>query len=244
LIKAKGRPGVEDYLAIYNRVQEYIDRNNLRRHINFLINDLSELSGISGIPVRHYKTWLKSSATEYSFIYFYGLSFKVSLVFHFIKFVSSKSYKLHSANSLDAIFEHINKYESDKLHIISEQIDGFLNRVERVSKPDWSGSIDNGRLKYSTEVIDGNVFIRRLEGKIIKGDTAKLNRSLKKIIDDILPNGEPFYLFFDVSKLKAIKIGAEKKLLNGLQKSVIVYCCQVFFLLINCQNLLLNILYR
>ncbi len=214
LVKIKGVLTNDSYNHITKLFKNKIEIIVKERNVKYLINDFSELSDIQAIPKKSIKDWINNLVSKYNLIYFFGLNVKLSITVNSIRAFSKNKHNIILKKDLEDALIDINEFETTKTKRISENITSFLSNVKKIYKPEWEGQIDNGRLKYKTEVFDGNIIMRTLVGKMFKGDMQVLINTMNDIKKQVLKPNEPYYILFEISKLKAIKIGARKEALN------------------------------
>ncbi len=201
----------EEFLKAQIHLNKFIDEQIIDNKTYYLFHNYAKLVEIPAKTRILYKNWVLNHLIIFDYVFFFNLNFISQLIIKLGKATTPLFDKIFIVKDLDEALLFIEKkkkfsYLKNTEFKFTDEIDSIIYEKNIVEKKEWGGEVDNGRLKYSSIVIDNNIIVRRLEGEFHKGDMEYLIDSLKIIKKDMNIENEKYFLFLDVRKLFGIKI--------------------------------------
>ena len=211
-IKILGNAVFEEYLRTMDVFNSLIKEKFTDKSKIFLFHDYTDLLDIPSKTRIHYKDWVLDNIARFEYVFFYGLDIKSKAIIKTGKVLSNRFDKVFVVNSFEEALWKINidKLVSDRPEN-KDELTVLLKNISVITNERWNGSIDNGRLKYETYQIDGNIILRKLNGILVKGDMEILACSIDDILKNTIGEDEKYFFYLDLKDLMTASLTSRKE---------------------------------
>ena len=229
-ISISGVAVYEEYLKAQVFLNKFMSEKIDADNTYYLFHNYANLVEIPSDTRVAYKNWVLDNIHIFDFVFFFNLNLISQLIIKLGKKTTPLFDKIFIVNNFEDALAFIKqKKRFVSINKVDKLITKILDNTTIIEKEEWSGSIDNGRLKHFTYVVDGDIIIRKLEGVFEKGDMQYLTDSLDVIKNDIGLGSKKYFLFLDVQKLVGVKIQSRTEAVEWFIKESELFNISGFF---------------
>ena len=229
IVKISGNSDFESYIEGLKLLEKLVENIN-RDEKYYLFHDYSDLKEIQPKIRIHYKDWILDNIEKFSLVFYSNLDKTSKAIIRSGKVLSNKLDKVLIVNNIEEALWKINldKLVADRPED-KAKLSVLLNNIPVITKENWNGSIDDGRLEYETYLIDNNIFIRKLKGVLAQGDMVLLTNSIEKTRQEFINKNEKYFFYLDLKDLKIASLTSRKEATEWYKKIISEVENTVFF---------------
>ncbi len=234
LLRAFGNASQNDYNVVAKDIKKFIKEYFPNGKKFYLAHDYSKLKGAPLANRHSHVKWLDEIYKQLHGLFFIKADWRMNIIMKTAMFFSKN---IKSINIVDSINEIIEFIKNDKLNRVdstlknSELFDDLWSKERKyltfnggsykiAKKESWSSYFRDGEVFGTCSCVEGDIFIRQFFGQSKKDDVVFYNKLFNTIVDEMLPNGESYYLLIDFEAVSSATLGSRKAFEEWLSANI------------------------
>ncbi|MBN2695342.1 response regulator [bacterium] len=224
LLRAFGNATQKDYSIVAKKTKEFISKYFSEDKKFYLAHDYSKLKG-APIANRHaHIKWLDEIYRQLYGLFFIKANWRMNVIMKTAMFFSKNIDNINIVDSIDEIISFIKSDKVNRVESVFKKNEIFndlwskekkyitFNNIDyRIAQKDsWSAFYRDGSVYGTCDCVEGDIFIRQFRGDSKKEDIVFYNKLFNRIVDEMLPNGEHYYLMIDFELVTSATLTSRK----------------------------------